>query len=174
MKQIIIIITALLISIPTHICAMRKLSFADMQLLEAAEHNDLPGVQKALKDGARPNAQKANGDTALHMTCNPEMAEFLLHARADVNAINARDKMPLDSVLLHASHAEKTDTKRFEEQYNDIKNTIALLIKARACVPIIELNKMTPRVQQLYYTINDQVRNAHPQDEHKNDEQAGQ
>jgi cytohesin len=66
-------------------------------LLLAVEWGRTGTVEKLLERGANVSQANCDGDTALHLTPTSEIAEVLINAQADVNALNTRNKTPLHS-----------------------------------------------------------------------------
>lgn len=78
---------------------MRGESYAkDVALLGAVDDDDEDGVQAALADGANPNAQNLDGDTALtwaSVEAGLEIVEALLDGGADIDAEDIHGYTPL-------------------------------------------------------------------------------
>lgn len=66
-------------------------------LLLAAKRGHTKTVKKLFELGTNVSQANCHGDTTLHLTHSSEIAEALINAQADVNALNTRNETPLHS-----------------------------------------------------------------------------
>ena len=94
------------------------------ELLKAAENGDIVALEKALTDGANPNATDEEGETALQHAAaanSVECVEALLKAKANINMAAAPDKI---TPLMQAAYSGNTDVvKVLLEKEADISLT---------------------------------------------------
>ena len=77
---------------------MTTVAQGDLELVNAAEHNDIPRLSLLIDQVSDVNAAEADGTTALHWAThngNLDMIQALLDAGADVNTKNRYDVAPL-------------------------------------------------------------------------------
>ncbi|TBV69364.1 ankyrin repeat domain-containing protein [Pseudoxanthomonas winnipegensis] len=82
---------------------------ADQNFLYAACRGNLAGCERAINDGAFPNAATDQGDTALHLACafgHAELVPYLVSLGVDANAQNRDGLTPMHECVIEAAHPE--------------------------------------------------------------------
>ena len=120
-------------------------------LHEAASQNDRREVERLLAEGANVNSKNSRGETPLHKAVSAEVAEVLISAGADVEAIEDHENFTplrqasangaLDIVKVLISHGAKVDAV---DKYGSTALHWAVAFGNRAVAEVLLSNGANP------------------------------
>ena len=77
-----------------------------LSLIDASKKGDLTAVQTAFSSGIHITVRDTSGRTALHWAANKDIADYLIHQGADVDALDNNNQNPYQVALCSYGRAE--------------------------------------------------------------------